>query len=148
WVNIQLNLCALREQLLKKLRARKFELATLDRVNLMVHSQDHKAHAQTAEAFKQQMPGIRALAKRYNTLCAQLSDMKAQSATHKNAVIPKPVDINDLFDIGVDDAIWEDAGLNGDAEEAPPAWLADEGIRDGIKAMLMYNCGKEEIQRL
>ncbi|KAF9503164.1 hypothetical protein BS47DRAFT_1369746 [Hydnum rufescens UP504] len=34
WVNIQLNLHALCEQLLKKLRARKFELATLDHTNL------------------------------------------------------------------------------------------------------------------
>ena len=94
------------------------------------------------------MPGISALAKRYNTLCAQLSDMKAQSAIHKNAVIPKPVDISGLFDIGVDDAIWEDAGLDGDAEEAPPAWLADENTREGIKAMLVYDHGKEEIWRL
>lgn len=74
--------------------------------------------------------------------------MKAQSAIHKNAVIPKPVDISGLFDIGVDDAIWEDAGLDGDAEEAPPAWLADEKTREGIKAMLMYDHGKEEIWRL
>ncbi|KAF9509443.1 hypothetical protein BS47DRAFT_1365249 [Hydnum rufescens UP504] len=74
--------------------------------------------------------------------------MKAQSPIHKNAVIPKPVDINGLFDIGVDDAIWDNPGLDGDVEETPPAWLADEKTREGIKAMLMYDWGKEEISRL
>lgn len=117
-------------------------------LNLPPFYSDHKAHAQTAEALKRRLPGIRALARRYNGFCAQLSDMKARSPIHKNAVIPKPVDINGLFDIGVDDAIWEDAGLDGDVEETPPAWLADEKTREGIKAMLMYERGKEEISRL
>ncbi|KAF9502919.1 hypothetical protein BS47DRAFT_1369925 [Hydnum rufescens UP504] len=98
----------------------------------------HKAYAQTAEALKQRLPGIRALAKHYNTLCAQLSDMKSRSAIYKNAVIPTPVVVDQLFDMGVDDIIWQDAGLDVEVEDNPPAWLADEKIQDGIKAMLMY----------
>ncbi|KAF9504539.1 hypothetical protein BS47DRAFT_1257332, partial [Hydnum rufescens UP504] len=133
---------------LEKARKDKFlGLQLYSKISPTVYS-DHKAHAQTAEALKRQLPGIKALARCYNGFCAQLSDMKAQSPIHKNAVIPKPVDINDLFDIGVDDAIWDDAGLDGDVEETPPAWLADEKTREGIKAMLMYDWGKEEIGQL
>ncbi|KAF9514017.1 hypothetical protein BS47DRAFT_1282585, partial [Hydnum rufescens UP504] len=138
FLGLRLQAQAVKHRLRSHIRERCFESERLER-SYFRSTLDHKAHAQTAEALKRRMPGIRALAKRYNTLCAQLSDMKARSAIHKNAVIPKPVDINGLFDIGVDDAIWEDAGLDGDAEEAPPAWLADEGIREGIKAMLMYD---------
>ncbi|KAF9514362.1 hypothetical protein BS47DRAFT_1361743 [Hydnum rufescens UP504] len=50
WVNIQLNLCALHEQLLKKLRARKFELATLDHTNSShILDQKTKAHVEKAK---------------------------------------------------------------------------------------------------
>ncbi|KAF9504822.1 hypothetical protein BS47DRAFT_1307570 [Hydnum rufescens UP504] len=74
--------------------------------------------------------------------------MKARSRIHAAAVVPKPVEVDRLFEIGVDDEIWQDAGLDGDAEDTPPEWLSNEQVQEGIKAMLMYTRGKEEIKVL
>ena len=109
---------------------------------------DHKAHAQTADAIKRRSPGIKKLARRYNEICARLGDMKQRSATHSKKQIPKELEIDQLFNIDLDESIWEDAGLDLEDGETPPAWLADEATREGIKAMHILDRAGEELLRL
>ncbi|KAK7442255.1 hypothetical protein VKT23_016225 [Stygiomarasmius scandens] len=61
----------------------------------------------------------------------------------KTAVAPKFIDTKNLFNLNVDDLIWQDIGLDKD-EGAPPPWLKDEDIRKGIKAMLEIDRCDEE----
>jgi hypothetical protein len=47
----------------------------------------------------------------------------------------------------VDDAIWQDVGLN-DVDGDPPRWLTDDKVRSGIRAMLQKDRCQEEAPRL
>ncbi|KAF9504860.1 hypothetical protein BS47DRAFT_1368495 [Hydnum rufescens UP504] len=44
--------------------------------------------------------------------------------------------------------VWEDAGLDLDEGDTPPAWLADDATREGIKAIQVFDRAREEIVRL
>ena len=66
-----------------------------------------------------------------------------------NAVVPRPIPIDKLFDLDVDDAIWDDVGL-GDSDDLVevPLWLSDEQVRTGIRGILLRDRSVEELQRL
>jgi hypothetical protein len=40
--------------------------------------------------------------------------------------ILKEIPIDRLFNIDLDESVWEDAGLDLDEGDTPPAWLADD----------------------
>jgi len=49
--------------------------------------------------------------------------------------------------LDVDDAIWQDVGLNDDVSEEPPLWLCDAKVQSGILAMLdLDRCEEEELR--
>ncbi|KAG6903759.1 hypothetical protein DXG01_015141, partial [Tephrocybe rancida] len=61
------------------------------------------------------------------------------------AICPKQLELKDIFDLDVDNTIWEDIGLEDGSPAAPPPWLANESVRAGIKALLECDhCIKEE----
>ena len=76
WANIQLNLCVPHEQL-RKLRARKFELATLDRANSS-HILDQKTKAHVEKAVTSWSGGIEATVKKYNTRLKELAGLQGK----------------------------------------------------------------------
>ena len=73
----------------------------------------------------------------------------------RGAIVPKPIPREGLFNLDVDDDIWQDVGLD-DPEEASdgilmpsvPRWLGDESVRVGIAAMLKLDRCHEEERRL
>ncbi|KAG2032058.1 hypothetical protein BDR03DRAFT_874694, partial [Suillus americanus] len=50
-----------------------------------------------------------------------------------------------IFQLNVNDDIWQDIGLY-DATINPPVWLSDEAIRNGIHLQLEVDCCFEEAQ--
>ncbi|KAG6915066.1 hypothetical protein DXG01_013656 [Tephrocybe rancida] len=51
-----------------------------------------------------------------------------------------------LANTNVDDAIWEDLGLDEGSLAPPPPWLSDEGVQAGIRALLEYDrCIKKKL---
>jgi len=72
-----------------------------------------------------------------------------KKAAPRNAMAPKPIPLKGLFDLDVDDAIWEDVGLDetGDVENPPP-WLCDEKVRSGIRGILLRDRADEDLFRL
>jgi hypothetical protein len=98
-------------------------------------------------AFKRREPGISQLARTYNDLCQQLRTLSEQGRAPRNAVLPQPVKIKGLFDLDIDDEIWQEIGL--DDEDVPiPAWLGDQKVHDGIKLCLEFDRCLEEEKRL
>ena len=62
------------------------------------------------------------------------------------AVVPRDIEHDGLFELDVDDDIWQDVGLDETHDDAPPQWLSDEGVHEGIKALLEYDrCVEEEV---
>lgn len=61
------------------------------------------------------------------------------------AVAPQPIDMDCLFNLDVDDGIWQDIGLDEtDMTTNPPCWMCDEKVREGIKALLKLDWCEEE----
>jgi hypothetical protein len=66
-----------------------------------------------------------------------------------NAVVLRPIPTKKLFDLDVDDAIWDDIGL-GESDNLVdiPLWLSDDQVRTGIRGILLRDRCDEELQRL
>ena len=57
--------------------------------------------------------------------------------------------MDNLFNLDIDDDIWQDVGLTeADNSSEPPLWLCDDNIRMGIRAMLERDHCLEEEARL
>ncbi|KAF8203430.1 hypothetical protein K438DRAFT_1964915 [Mycena galopus ATCC 62051] len=62
------------------------------------------------------------------------------------AIAPLPIPTKGVFQLDVDDAIWQDIGLDDDTTAA--GWLVNKAVRAGIRAMLQKDRCKEEAPRL
>ncbi|KAF9514345.1 hypothetical protein BS47DRAFT_1372347 [Hydnum rufescens UP504] len=148
WVNVQLNLHVLREQLLRKLRARKFELATLDRANSS-RILDQKTKAHVEKAVKSRSGGIEATVKKYNAKLKELVALQGKGGIRRGAYVPPMLTMEGLYQLDVDQDIWEDS--RGDIADFPdgivPPWLGDPSVKEGIRlSQEIANC-RQELER-
>ncbi|KAG2087443.1 uncharacterized protein F5147DRAFT_748525 [Suillus discolor] len=107
------------------LRRRRAALGTEDKVNL--------------EKMKKDIyltPGILKLITTYN--CGEAPPY---------AVPPHIIPRDGIFQLDVDDDIWQDVGLDDDTLH-PPAWLSDDKVRNGIRLQLEVDRCNEEEARL
>ena len=58
------------------------------------------------------------------------------------------IDGKGIFHLDVDNEIWLDLDLDRTDEAKIPRWLGDEGVREGIRAMLAMNRCEEDADRL
>ena len=100
-------------------------------------------------AVRRREPTIQKLAKAYNRLCSNLAVLIHEGKV-PNAAVPPPqsIDMDQLFNLDVDDEIWQDIGLEEMDSTNPPHWMSEDAVRDGIKAMLELDRCKEEGERL
>jgi hypothetical protein len=149
WITLQLNLRVLREQLVRKLRARKFELATLDRTH-STRILDQKTKAHVENAVKHRSSGIEATMNKYNAKLVEMSEYRRKSKSiSRDAYIPPVLSKEGLYKLDVDQDIWEDA--RGDIADFPdgviPKWLTDTSVKQGIcVAQEVVNC-RQELER-
>ncbi|EIN12249.1 hypothetical protein PUNSTDRAFT_60254, partial [Punctularia strigosozonata HHB-11173 SS5] len=157
YLNNRVNALALKTRIRDRLRQRKFEFSRVDRVSRTHASQSSRKYslmrtlgAHATNAIQQREPGIQALARRYNTLCIEMSDLIKRGAAPPGAQAPTPIDVKSLWNLDVDDPIWHDTGLMDEdlGEEAYPRWFADDAVRKGIRAMLEIDRCNEELARL
>ncbi|KAJ3715841.1 hypothetical protein C8R42DRAFT_544498, partial [Lentinula raphanica] len=149
FIALRMNAHALKLRLRKRLTSRKFERDRIERSFRRQQYNDRKMRTHTEDAVKQRDPGIQALARRYNALCNQMKDLVNTRKAPRNAIAPQQIPLKELFNLDVDDAIWQDVGLDdaGDCENPPP-WLTDEDVRSGIKGILLRDRCDEELKRL
>ncbi|KDR70808.1 hypothetical protein GALMADRAFT_75558 [Galerina marginata CBS 339.88] len=149
FLKIRMNALALKQRIRDRLRQRKFEIESLERAyrNTMNHS---KLQKHTEQSFKKKEPGIQALARNYNKLCSELVKLIDSRKAPRGAVAPLQIQLDGLFKLDVDDDIWQDIGLTDDNDNPLeiPAWLGNEDVRIGIKALLEYDRCIEEQRRL
>ena len=106
-----------------------------------------KLQSHTESSVKRREPGIVKLSNTYNNLCTQLQALIRQGKAPPNALPPLPIAREGLFQLDVDDEVWQDIGLD-DADGHLPRWLADERICQGIKCMLELDRCEEEAVRI
>ncbi|KAJ7462893.1 hypothetical protein FB451DRAFT_1341052 [Mycena latifolia] len=133
YMRLRMNARALKRRLWDRLRSRKFELDKVEHSFRWLVN-DQKLYSHTESAVKRREPTISKLNADYNKLCA---------------IPPLPIPAKGIWQLDVDDGIWQDVGLDDDDAggngAALPPWLADEQVWAGIKAMLeLDRCGEED----
>lgn len=91
---------------------------------------------------------IRALAREYNKCCDEIAGFIARREAPPRSVAPPKVDVDRLFNLDVDEDIWQDIGLEEDEEAAPARWQTDPQVREGIRVMQEVDRCEEEEARL
>ncbi|KAJ7199881.1 hypothetical protein GGX14DRAFT_536476 [Mycena pura] len=120
------NANLVKKSLLAKLRERKFENDLLERSFRWTRSENQR-NEHVGEAIKRREPNIGRLVKAYNKLCADISALIRAKKAPQGVVAPLPIPEKGLYQLDVDDAIWQDVGLDDNAPGgSPPLWLADE----------------------
>jgi hypothetical protein len=95
--------------------------------------------------MKRREPGIEKLAKTYNSLCKQLVLLIQRGGAPRYAIAPLPVQQKGLFQLDVDDTVWQDLGLDSSEDGFAPPWLISEDVRKGIRWILDFDrCAEEE----
>ncbi|THU88157.1 hypothetical protein K435DRAFT_680385, partial [Dendrothele bispora CBS 962.96] len=151
YINKAMNARALKTRLCERVRSRKFEL---DRVERSCRKQrsEQQLNQHTEDSVKRGDPGIQQLAQKYNKLVKEMKDLIVLRKAPRNAIAPPPIDVSELFKLDIADELWQDVGLVYDevdlVQSAPPPWLADEKVRQGIRAMLELDRCEEEEERL
>ncbi|KIK64665.1 hypothetical protein GYMLUDRAFT_240636 [Collybiopsis luxurians FD-317 M1] len=90
----------------------------------------------TQDSVRRREPAIAVLAHKYNTYCEELKRLIDQRKAPQLAIAPKPIDLDNIFNLDVDDDIWLDIGFGYDEDTAPPFWLSNEQVRNSIRALL------------
>ncbi|KAJ3817212.1 hypothetical protein F5880DRAFT_1618497 [Lentinula raphanica] len=87
---------------------------------------------------------------RYLTCRSRYLDLRVtKPAVPHNVTSPKLIPMKDLFNLDVDDNIWQDVGLDETSDgQNPPLWLCDENVRRGIRSILLRDRCDEEFLRL
>lgn len=106
-----------------------------------------RLQSHTEASVKRREPGIVKLSKTYNNLCTQLEALIRQGKAPRNAVPPLPIAREGLFQLDVDDEVWQDIGLD-DPNGPLPGWLSNDGVRQGIKHVLELDRCEEEATRI
>ncbi|KAF8212959.1 hypothetical protein K438DRAFT_1566092, partial [Mycena galopus ATCC 62051] len=138
----RMNAKVVKERLLSKLRDRKFERDPIERSFRRTRSENQR-NEHVEQAIKRRGANISKLVKTYNKLCDDISNFIKSKKAPKGAVAPPPIPEKGLYQLDVDDMIWQDVGLD-DADGPPPPWLVNDKVRSGIRAMLQRDrCFKE-----
>ncbi|KAH8108985.1 hypothetical protein DFH11DRAFT_1691281 [Phellopilus nigrolimitatus] len=150
FINIRMNARAVKSRLRSKLQNRKFELQSNERPyrTQKSTSSDHKKADLIETQVKRRDPGIVQLSKKYNGLCDTMRRLAREGKAPPGVRCPEPLVIKGLFDLDVDDVIWQDVGLYDEDDSDVPRWLGDENVRRGIKSFLEITRCREELHRL
>ncbi|KAG1847699.1 hypothetical protein F4604DRAFT_1687955 [Suillus subluteus] len=148
--NVYLQVCmnahALKMRLRERLRQRKFELEKLERsYRNTVNELNMRNH--TEASIKRREPTILKIISTYNNLCDQLHVLIHQRKAPANAVPPIPISRDGIFQLDVNDDIWQDVGLEDETAD-PPRWLANDNVHQGIRLLLDLDRCLEEEDRL
>ncbi|KAG6905821.1 hypothetical protein DXG01_000538, partial [Tephrocybe rancida] len=109
---------------------------------------DQRINEHTASSVNRRDPSISKLALNYNHLRDEMETLIKARKAPPRTLCPEKIEMKGLFALDVDDAIWQDVGLDEGSNEAPPPWLANESVRAGIRALLERDRCTEEEHRL
>ncbi|KAF9220235.1 hypothetical protein BS17DRAFT_852707 [Gyrodon lividus] len=146
YLQATLNAHALKIRIQEQVCHHKFEIERLER-SYRNTINEHKLRSNTESTIKHREPTILKLVKAYNTACNNIHALIRVGRVPASAIPPTPILREDLFKLDIDDDIWLDVAVEGDAS-VPPRWLADKQVQQGIHLILQLDCCEEEESRL
>ncbi|KAJ7697423.1 hypothetical protein B0H17DRAFT_1130398 [Mycena rosella] len=144
YIELRINAHALKRRLRDRLRARKFERDRVERSSRRQQASEQKLLAHTDSAVKRREPQISHLKNDYNKLCDAIVIEIREKRAPRGAVAPERINTKALYALDVDDAIWQDVGLQDEGQKEPPLWLSSDSVCSGIRAMLDLDRAHEE----
>ncbi|KAG2158717.1 uncharacterized protein EDB93DRAFT_1237960 [Suillus bovinus] len=118
YLTVRLNACTIKTHIRDRLHQQKFELERLERLYRATVNE----------------PGILKLITTYNGLCSQIRSLIQQRRAPPSAVPPHIIPRDGIFQLDIDDDIWQDVGL-------------DDKVRNDIWLQLEVDrCNEEEVQ--
>ncbi|KAJ7496475.1 hypothetical protein FB451DRAFT_1162624 [Mycena latifolia] len=144
YFELRMNALALKTRLRDRLRACKFERDRVEHSSRRQQASEHKLLTHTESAVKRHEPQISRLKTDYNKLCDAIAVEIRKGRAPARAIAPERIETKALYALDVDDAIWQDAGLQGDEEVEVLLWLSSDTVRSGIRAMLELDRANEE----
>ncbi|KAF8180298.1 hypothetical protein K438DRAFT_1603033 [Mycena galopus ATCC 62051] len=141
----RMNAKVLKERLRERLRERKFELDPIERSFRRMRSENQR-NDHAGAAIKRRAGTVLSTVKEYNKLCGDISILINAQKAPDGAIAPLPIPTKGVFQLDVDDAIWQDVGLDDDTTAA--GWLVNKAVRAGIRAMLQKDRCEEEAPHL
>ncbi|KAF9520120.1 hypothetical protein BS47DRAFT_1357629 [Hydnum rufescens UP504] len=144
WFEHQLNMHALKAHIIAKACQKNFEMDNLTGA-FRSKAIDHNTMEHTSKALKWHYSSVKSLVVDYNKHHQSMIKLCSWRGIPWNAVIPPPIDIKGLFNLDVDNDIWQDVGLADDEFEGKvPPWLGDEDVQNGIRLVQeLTNCHDE-----
>ncbi|KAG2063600.1 hypothetical protein BDR04DRAFT_1163523 [Suillus decipiens] len=112
YLTARLNACTVKTRIQDHLHQQKFELERLERL-YRASINAEKLYTNMQHSIKRHKPGI----------------LKLRAPPF--AIPPHSIPCDGIFQLNIDDNIWQDIGLD-DATVNPPAWLSDEAVRNSI----------------
>ncbi|KIK84892.1 hypothetical protein PAXRUDRAFT_152805, partial [Paxillus rubicundulus Ve08.2h10] len=146
YLQASLDTCALKICIWEQVCHHKFEIKHLE-CSYRNTIKEHKLHTNVESSIKHCEPTILKLVKAYNTVCDNIHALMQVGRAPRDAIPPRPILCEDLFQLDIDDDIWLDVVVEGDAGVSP-GWLADEEVCQGIHLVLQLDCCEEEEWRL
>ncbi|KAF9511788.1 hypothetical protein BS47DRAFT_1363554 [Hydnum rufescens UP504] len=146
WINLQLNIHVLHDQLITKLCAHKFELANLEHAHAS-QAMDQKTKSHVEKVVKQHAPGIEATVHKYNAKQKEMLKEQGKNGVWRDAYVPLELVMEGLFNLDVDQDIWENADMVDFEGGEIPLWLANKEVRDGIRAAQEVKSCQEELHQ-
>ncbi|KAF7343619.1 hypothetical protein MSAN_01982500 [Mycena sanguinolenta] len=136
----RMNAKVLKDRVRQRLRERKFELDLIERSFRRTRSENQK-NEHAAAAIKRREPTINNNVRDYNKLCVEISTLIQGKRAPAGAVAPTPIPVKGIFQLDVDDAIWQDLGLDDDTTPCPLA-----GGRESVKHAIELSHGAVRYQ--
>ena len=99
-------------------------------------------------AIKKREPTIRKLVGTYNEECKKLCKLIKEKKAPRGAIPPEQLEVEGIFQLDVDNAIWMDWGLLDDEDTPAPDWYTSREVRDGIRALQTKDRCAEDVHRL
>lgn len=149
FIRLRMNARAIKTCLRDRLQSRKFELDRVERSVRRQQFNDRKIAAHTQDSVRRRDPSIQGPVTKYNKVCLEMSKLISKHRAPRNAHAPLPISPAGIWALDVDDAIWQDLGLDDDADlQHPPLWLCNNRVRQGIQGILLRDRADEELRRL
>ena len=146
---LRVGALGLKRRIRQKLQARTFEITALKKHETSKHKDSRKLTENAMANLKRREPALKKLVQRYNEKCREIQRKLLTRRVPRNAIGLREIDLSTIWQLDVDDDIWNDAALLDEEEEIHiPDWLGDDNMRAAIRNRVENERCKEEIQRL
>ncbi|KAJ7753343.1 hypothetical protein DFH07DRAFT_744528 [Mycena maculata] len=142
YFHLRANAYALKHRLHDLLHVCKFERDRVEQT--LIDHVENKLRIHTDQALQQWEPKIVRTNREYNDLVTKITKEIRQGQAPRGSIALDRILGKALFQLDVDDVIWQDIGLTDQEDATIPLWLSSDTVRSGIKAMLEVDRADEE----